>query len=50
MSSRRPIFLAQLQAGNSSQELKNEISQLLYSLCRSKKLFKTVYNSLINTI
>ena len=32
MLSRLPISLAQLQAGNNSQKLKNEIRQLLYSL------------------
>ena len=47
--SRLPITLAQLKAGNNS-ELKNEIRELLYSLCRSKKLTKTLYNNLINTI
>ena len=30
--SRLPISLAQLQAGNNSEKLKNEIRQLLYSL------------------
>ena len=35
--SRLPISLAQLEAGNNSEELKNEIRQLLYSLYRSKK-------------
>ena len=32
MLSRLPISLAQLKAGNSSEKLKNEIRQLLYSL------------------
>ena len=32
MFHRLPISLAQLEAGNNSQELKNEIRQLLYSL------------------
>ena len=50
MLSRLPILLSQLQAGNNSQRLKDEIRQLLYSLYRSKKLSKTIYNSLINTI
>ena len=36
-----PITLAQLKAGNNSEKLKNEIRQLLYSLCRSKKPHKT---------
>ena len=33
-----PISLAQLNAGNNSEKLKNEIIQLLYSLYRSKIL------------
>ena len=47
---RLPILLAQLKAGNNSEKLANEIRQLLYSLYRSKKLSKTIYNSLINAI
>ena len=35
--SRLPISLAQLNAENSLEKLKNEIRQLLYSLYRSKK-------------
>ena len=50
MLSRLPITLAQLKAGNNSEKLKNEIRQLLYSLSRSKKLTKTIYNHLISTI
>ena len=46
MFSRLPISLAQLNAGNNSEKLKNEIRQLLYSLYRSKKLTKNVYKSL----
>ena len=34
MLSRLPISLAQLNAGNNSEKLKNEIRQLLYSLYR----------------
>ena len=34
MLSRLPITLAQLKARNNSEKLKNEIRQLLYSLCR----------------
>ena len=45
-----PILLAQIQAGNNSIKLKNEIRQILYSLCRSKVLTKTVYNNLIKSI
>ena len=50
MLSKLAIFLAQLKAGNNSEKLKNEIRQLLYSLYRSKKLTKNVYNNLINAI
>ena len=50
MLSRLPNSLAQLKAGNNSQKLKNEIRQLLYSLYRSKKLSKTIYKHLMNTI
>ena len=45
-----PILLAQIQAGNNSIKLKNEIRQILYSLYRSKVLTKTVYNNLIKSI
>ena len=45
-----PILLAQIQAGNNSQSLKNEIRQLIYTLYRSKVLTKTVYNNLIKAI
>ena len=40
MFSRSPNSLAQLNARNNSEKLKNEIRQLLYSLCRSKKFTK----------
>ena len=50
MLSRLAISLAQLKAGNNSEKLKNEIRQILYSLYRSKKLTKNVYNNLINAI
>ena len=47
---RLPILLAQLKVENNSQKLKNEIRQLLYSLCRSKNLSKIIYDHLIDTI
>ena len=50
MLSRLPISLAQLKAGNNSKKLKNEFRQLLYSLYRSKKLTKQLYNSLTDII
>ena len=50
MLNRLPIALAQLQAGNNSKKLKNEIRQLLYSLYRSKNMTKQIYKSLIGII
>ena len=42
MLNRLPVLLAQIQAGNNSKSLKNEVRQILYSLYRSKVLTKTV--------
>ena len=50
MLNRLPILLAQIQAGNNSIKLKNEIRQILYSLYRAKVLTKTVYNNLIKSM
>ena len=50
MFNRLPILLAQIEAGNNSNKLKNETRQILYSLYRSKTLTKTVYNKLIKSI
>ena len=48
MLSRLPISLSQLNAGNNSEKLKNEIRQLFYSFYRSKNLAKTIYKTLIH--
>ena len=40
--SRLPISLVQLESGNNSNKLKNEIRQLLYSLYHSKNMTKQV--------
>ena len=45
-----PILLAQIEAGNNSIKLKNELRQILYLLYRSKVLTKTVHNNLIKSI
>ena len=50
MLSRLSITLAQLKAGNNSEKLQNEISQLFYSLYKSKKLTKQLYKSLVDII
>ena len=50
MHSRLPITLAQLNAGNNSEKLTDEIRKLLHSLYRSKNLTKQLYKSLIAII
>ena len=50
MLHRLPIALAQLQGGNNSNKLKNEIKQLLYSLFRSKNMTEQIYKSLVGII
>ena len=47
--SRLLISLAQLKVEN-SQNLKNEIRQILHSLHHSKKMTKSIYNHSINAI
>ena len=50
MHCRLPITFAQLNAGNNSEKLTNEIRKLLHSLYRSKKLTKQLYKSLTDII
>ena len=50
MLSRLPISVAQLNAGNNSGKLKNEITWLLYYLYRSKKITKNIYKSFVDII
>ena len=50
MLNKLPISLAQLNAGNNSEKLKNEITQLLYSLHRSKTFTKNIYKTLVDII
>ena len=47
---RLPIALAQEKAGNNSENLLNEIRQIVYSLYQSKDISKKVYNNIINSI
>ena len=42
--------LAQVKAGNTSENLLNEIRQIIYSLYRAKEITKKVYNNIINSI
>ena len=50
MLQRLPIALAQVQAGNNSQNLLNEIRQIVYSLYQSKEITKKVRNNIIKFI
>ena len=50
MLQRLPIVLTQVKASNNSENLLNEIRQIVYSLYQSKEITKKVYNSIIKSI
>ena len=50
MLQRLPIALAQVKAGKNSENLLNEIRQIIYSLYQSKEITKKVYNNLIKSL
>ena len=50
MLQRLPIALAQVKAGNDSESLLNEIRQTVYSLYKSNRITKKVYNNIIKSI
>ena len=50
MLQRLPIALTQVKAGNTSENLLNEIRQIMYSLYRAKEITKKVYDNLMNLI
>ena len=45
-----PIALAQIKADNNSENLLNEIRQIVYSLYQSKEITKKVYNNITKSI
>ena len=45
---RLPIALSQV--GNTSENLLNEIRQIIYSLYRAKEITKKTYNNIMNSI
>ena len=47
MLQRLPIVLAQVKAGNNSENLLNEMRQIIYSLYQSKEIAKKVYNNIL---
>ena len=50
MLQRLPIAVAQIKAGNNSENLLNEIRQIAYSLYQSKEITKKIYNHIIKSI
>ena len=50
MLQRLPIALAEVKAGNNSENLSNEIRQIVHSLYRSKQITKKEYNNMIKSI
>ena len=50
MLQRLPIALAKVKAGNTSENLLNEIKQIIYSLYRAKEITKKVHNNIMNSI
>ena len=50
MFQRLPISLAQVKAGNNSENLFYKIRQIIYSLYQSKEVTKKLYNNLIKSL
>ena len=50
MLQRLSIALAQVEAGNTSENLLNEIRQMIHSLYRAKEITKKVYDNIMNSI
>ena len=50
MLQRLPIALEQVETGNNSESLLNEIRQIICSLYQSKQITKKLYNNLIKSI
>ena len=50
MLQRLPIALAQVKTGNNSENVLNEIRQIVYSLYQSKEITKKVCNNLIKSL
>ena len=47
---RLPIAPAKVKAGNTSENLLNEIREIIYSVHRAREITKKVYNNLMNSI
>ena len=47
---RLPIALVQVKAGNTSENVLNEIRQIIHFLYQAKETAKKVYNNIMNSI
>ena len=50
MVQRLTVALAQIKVGNTSENLLNEIRQIIYSSYQEKEVTKNVYNNFMNSI
>ena len=50
MLQRLPLTFAQVKAGNNSENLLNEIRQIVYSLYQAKEITKKVYINLMKSL
>ena len=50
MLRRLPIALEQVKAGNTSENLLNEIRQIIYSLYQAKCITTKVYSNIMNSV
>ena len=50
MLQRLPIALAQVKAGNTSENLLNEVRKIIYSLYREKEVIKKLYKTEIKSL
>ena len=50
MLQRLPIALAPVKTSNTSENLLNEIRQIIYSLYQAKEITKKVYNNIMNSV
>ena len=50
MLQRLPLALAQVKAGKASNNVLNEIRQIIHALCCAKEITVKVFNSIMNSI
>ena len=50
MLQRLPIALAQVKAGNNSENVLNEIRQIIYALYQANEITTKVYNCLMKSL